>query len=436
MAEQSNVLNTNPSRYIIAGILVITLFFGGLTVWSVFFPFQGAVIASGVVMVSGERKTVQHYEGGIIDKILVKDGDKVKEGDVLIVLKSPHVSSNVDLLQGRLWAKMAEAARLKAEASLDSSITWPVEFETITNQQEIAKFKTAEQDLFVSKRADIQGKKDLYSSQILQLGNRIDGSKQELRSINEIIKNLQEDLNSKLPLVKEKYLGKTSILELQRVLSENRGRKGKLTQDIAQLYQMIEELKLRILDLETQYKDQALSKLKEADDEIFQTKEQIKPQVDAEERLKILAPVDGVVINMQVHSEGSGVILPARPILEIVPGNTSMIIKAHVRPQDIISLKVGQETKVQLAAFQRKATPPINGHITYVSPDLINQEGPHGMVSYYEIHAVVDENDLKAKDAYLSPGMPVSCYITTDKRTVISYLLGPLLKGFDKALRE
>lgn len=436
MTEHNNVLNTNPSRYIIAGVLVIALFFGGLTVWSVFFPFQGAVIAPGMVMVSGERKTVQHYEGGIIDKILVKDGDKVKTGDVLIVLKSPHVSSNVDLLQGRLWAKMAEAARLKAEAGMESSITWPDEFDRFADNQEIAKFKAAEQDLFASKRTDIQGKKDLYSSQILQLGNRIDGSKQELRSISEIIKNLEEDLNSKLPLVKEKYLGKTSILELQRVLAENKGRKGKLTQDIAQLYQMIEELKLRIMDLETQYKDQALSKLKEADDEIFQLREQIKPQVDAEERLKICAPVDGVVINMQVHSEGSGVIQPARPILEIVPENTSMIIKANVRPQDITNVRVGQETKVQLAAFQRKSTPPINGHITYVSPDLINQQGPHGMVSYYEVHAEVDENDLKAKNAYLSPGMPVSCYITTDKRTVISYLLGPLLKGFDKALRE
>lgn len=436
MQEQNDILNTNPAQYIIAGLSVIILFFGGLTVWSVFFPFRGAVIAPGVVMVSGERKTVQHYEGGIIDKIFVKDGDKVKAGDVLIVLKSQNVSSNVDLLQGRLWAKMAEASRLNAEAGMEPAITWPEEFNSHKNNQEIAKFKTAEQDLFASKRADIQGKRDLYKSQILQLGNRIDGSKQELSSVTEIIKNLNEDLNSKIPLVKEKYLGKTSILELQRVLSENKGRKGKLIQDIAQLYQMIEELKLRILDLETQYKDQALSKLKEANDEIFQIKEQIKPQVDAEERLKIRAPVDGIVINMQVHSEGSGVIQSARPILEIVPENTSMIIKANVRPQDITSVKVGQETKVQLAAFQRKSTPPVNGHITYVSPDLITQESAHGQISYYEVHADVDENDLKAKNAYLSPGMPVSCYITTDKRTVISYLLGPLLKGFDKALRE
>ena len=207
-------------------------------------------------------------------------------------------------------------------------------------------------------------------------------------------------------------------------------------QDIAQFNQMIQELKLRIIDLETQYKDQALAKLKETSDEIYQIREQIKPQIDAQERLKLRAPVSGVVINMQVHSEVSGVVQPAKPVLEIVPEGSKMIIKAQVRPQDIISVKPGQDTKVQLAAFQRQTTPPVNGRVTYVSPDLISQETVHGTLSYYETHVQVDEQDLISKNAYLSPGMPVSCYITTDKRTVISYLLGPLLENVDKAMRE
>jgi len=434
--EQRKILEADPFRYIAGGVLVIVLFFGGLTVWSVFFPFQGAVIASGVVAVSGERKTVQHLEGGMIDKILVKDGDKVAEGDVLIALKSSSVNSNVDLLMGRLWAKQGEAARLTAEAAMKPEITWPEEFEPLTDNKEISKIIAAEKDIFTSKRTDLQGKKELYNSQIMQLGNRIDGSRQELNSLTEIIRNLDEDLNSKLPLVKEKYLGKTSILELQRSLAEYKGRKGKLTQDIAQFHQMIQELKLRIMDLDTQYKDQALSKLKAVSDEIYQVREQVKPQLDAQERLKIRAPVSGVVINMQVHSEASGVVQPAKPVLEIVPEDSKMIIKAQVRPQDITSVKPGQETKVQLAAFHRKSTPPVNGRVLYVSPDLIHQETAHGVSSYYEAHIQADDKDLAAKNAYLSPGMPVTCYITTDRRTVISYLLGPLLENVDQAMRE
>jgi HlyD family type I secretion membrane fusion protein len=171
-------------------------------------------------------------------------------------------------------------------------------------------------------------------------------------------------------------------------------------------------------------------------DVIFEIKEQVKPQLDAQERLEIRAPVSGVVINMQVHSEDSGVIRPGMPLLEIVPEGFKMIIKAQVRPQDIISVKKGQDTKVQLSAFQRKSTPPVKGRVTYVSPDLMSQQTSQGTISFYEAHVEVDENDLKAKNAYLSPGMPVACYITTDKRNVISYLLGPLLKNVDMALRE
>ncbi|MBC2704936.1 HlyD family type I secretion periplasmic adaptor subunit [Desulfobacula sp.] len=436
MDEQKKILNTNPTKYIMAGFFVIALFFGGIAAWSVYFPFQGAVIAPGVVTVSGERKMVQHLEGGIIQKIFVKEGDKVVQGDVLIELKSSQVSSNVDLLQGRLLAKQAEMARLRAEAAMKSDIVWPREFKKIKNNREITEIISTEKDIFMSRRSDIQGKVQLYNSQIKQLGNRIDGAKEELNSQNEIIINLEEDLKSKRPLVEEKYMGKTNILELERSLAEYKGRKGKLKQDIAQFHQMIQELFLRIVDIENQYKEQAVSSLGEVTDVIFEIKEQVKPQLDAQERLEVRAPVSGVVINMQVHSEDSGVIQSGMPLLEIVPEDLKMIIKAEVRPQDIISVKKGQSTKVQLSAFQRKSTPPVKGSVTYVSPDLMNRQTSHGDLSYYEAHVEVDKNDLKAKNAYLSPGMPVACYITTDKRTVISYLLGPLLRNVDMALRE
>jgi len=436
MEEKNKILNTNPTKYIIAGFLVIAFFFGGLTAWSVYFPFQGAVIASGMVTVLGEKKQVQHLEGGIINKIFVKEGDKVTEGDVLIELKSSQVTSNVDLLQGRLFAKQAEAARLQAEAAMKSGIVWPQAFEKQKDNTEIIQIISMEENIFTSRRSDIQGKIELYHSQIKQLENRIEGAKEELNSQTEIIRNLEEDLKSKRPLLKEKYMGKTNILELERTLSEYKGRKGKLKQDIAQFYQMIQELQLRIVDIENQYKEKAVSRLGEVSDEISEVMEQIKPQLDAKERLEIRAPISGVVINMQVHSEDTGVIRPGMPLLEIVPKNLNMIIKAQVRPQDIISVKKGQATKVQLSAFHRKSTPPVKGQVTYVSPDLMNQQTSQGIMSYYEAHVEVDENDLKAKGAYLSPGMPAACYITTDQRTVISYLLDPLLKNVDTAMRE
>ncbi len=436
MDNEIGMLNTSPTKYVVAGLLVIGLFFGGLIVWSIYFPFQGAVIASGLVKVSGERKVVQHLEGGIVERIFVKEGDKVLKNDVLVELQSSQVSSNVDLLQGRLWAKEAEAARLKAEAGLKSKITWPAKFGQLKDNAEVIENISTEKDIFQSRRSDIEGKIKLYNSQIEQLGSRINGAKEELKSQDEIIENIEEDLKSKRPLVKDQYMGKSNILELERSLAGHRGRKGKLNQDIAEFHQMIQELKLRIVDTKNRYKEEAVSRLGEVTDIIFEIKEQVKPQLDAKKRLEIRAPISGIVINMQVNSEGSGVIRSGMPLLEIVPDDMKMIIEVKVRPQDITSVKKGQNTKVQLSAFQRESTPPVRGTVTYISPDLMSQNTPQGMLSFYEAHVEVDSDDLKAKNAYLSPGMPVACYITTDKRTVISYIMGPLLKNIDLAMRE
>lgn len=435
MKENNQVINTNPRRFIIAGFLVIFCFFGGIGAWSVYFPFQGAVIASGVVKVFGEKKVVQHLEGGIVDKIYIREGDKVNEGDVLIELKSSQVTANVDLLQGRLWAKLAEASRLNAEITMDSKIKWSKELLESKENEEVAQVMAKEQKIFKYRIADMQGKILLHNSQIKQLGNRIDGANEELKTQDEIIANLNEELQAKRPLFKDQYMGKSNILELERSLAQFKGRKAKLKQDIAEFFQMIQELKLRIVDIENQYRERAVSRLGEVKDIIFEVNEQIKPYLDARKRLKIKAPISGEIINLSVNSE-SGVIQSGMPLLEIVPADSKLIIEAQVRPQDIISVQKGQKTKVQLSAFQRKSTPPVSGKVVYISPDLISLQAYEGTVSYYVAHIEVNKKDLEDKNAYLSPGMPVACYITTDKRSVISYLLDPLLENVDRAMRE
>lgn len=435
MKENNKIINTNPKRFIIAGVLVILFFFGGLVAWSVFFPFQGAVIASGTVKVFGEKKVVQHLEGGIIDKISVQEGDQVYEGDVLIELKSSQVNANVDLLEGRLWAKLAEADRLNAEIKMDSKIEWSKDLLKLKGNREVAEVMAMENDIFLYRVSDMQGKILLYNSQIKQLGNRIDGAREEFETQEDVIANLNEELQAKRPLFKAKYLGKTDILELERSLSQHKGRKGKLKQDIAEFFQMIQELKLRIVDIQNQYRENAVSRLGEVKDTIFEIKEQIKPHLDAQNRLKIRAPISGEIINLSVNSE-SGVIQSGMPLLEIVPADSKLIIDAMVRPQDITDVYKGQATKVQLGAFQRRSTPPVPGKVVYISPDLITQRTAGGEISYYVAHIEVHEKDLKEENAYLSPGMPVTCYITTEKRSVISYLLSPLLQNVDRAMRE
>ena len=493
-------LNTNPAGFMLAGFLIIILFFGGLAGWSFFFPFEGAIIANGLVQVYGEKQVVQHLEGGIIDEIYVMEGDRVLQGDLLIKLQNPEVYSNVELLQGRLWSKLAESARLDAEIAMAEKIDWPEELlslqqdaaleyeynhddilveslsddaphpfskddnmvdavdeaaaDTLLKEDDVTlnpsasgtplkqsvktmtkalisqnaydllptahkepfvsvpekplptlpsntvqkkrggasqinKILLQEEDIFVSGRAALQGQIDLNLSQIEQLRSRIRGIKEQLSTESKIISNLSEELGAKRALAKGKYLDKSAILTLERELYRHKGTHGSLKQSVPEYLQRIEELKLQNVNFKNQYRERAVTQLVEIRDTIFQIREQLKPLMDTVKRLAIRAPISGVIFNMQVNSEKSGVIRPGMPLLEIVPKDSALIISAQVSPHNITKVKKGQPAKVALSAFDRRTTPPLPGEVTYLSSDLVTQS-PFGEVRpYYEVHVNV-----------------------------------------------
>ncbi len=434
-ASQSKILRTKPARYIVAGLVVIILFFGGLAAWSAFFPFRGAVIAAGSVKVSSERKTVQHLEGGIVDKILVREGDIVDKGDVLVRLKSAEVSSTVDLLQGRLWAKLAESSRLLAESTMKEQIIWEEELLEHKDNPEVQDVMDREEEIFISRRNDLQGKIDLHRSQMEQIREKIKGAQEELAAQKDIIAKLSEELEAKQSLLQDKYIDKAQILELQRMAAEHRGRAGRLKQSIAESKQKIEELKLQIVNLRNEYREKSVTEFSKVSNTIFELQEQLQAKLDTLRRLEITAPVAGEVLNLQIHSEG-GVIKAGQPILDIVPLNSELVIEARIRRQDITNVKVGQDVKVQLSAFNRRTTPPLPGEVSYVSADQLTQKTGAGEQSFYIAHVHVNQDALQGSDAYLSPGMPAVCYIATEKRTIFEYLTEPIFEVMDKALRE
>ena len=433
--SQAKILRTKPTLYIVAGLLVILVFFGGLAAWSAFFPFRGAVIASGTVKVSSERKTVQHLEGGIIDKILVREGDIVDKGEVLIKLQSAQVNAEVELLQGRLWSKLAERSRLFAETTMAESIDWEEELLKKKENPEVQSVMDKQKQIFESRRKDLLGKIDLHRSQMEQVREKIKGAQEELAAQEDIITKLQEELQAKESLLQEKYIDKAQILELQRMAAEHKGRKGRLKQTIAESRQKIEELKLQVVNLRNEYQEKSVTELSKVNNTIFELREQLQPKLDAQRRLDITAPVDGEVLNLQVHSEG-GVIKPGQPVLDIVPLDSELLIEARIRRQDITNVEVGQDVKVQLSAFNRRTTPPMPGQVSYVSADQLTRETGTGEQAFYIAHVQVAEEALHDSGAYMSPGMPAVCYIATEKRTIFEYLTEPIFEVMDKALRE
>jgi len=441
MAHQSappeaKSIRTKPGPVIASGLLVIALFFGGIGGWAAFFPIAGAVIAPGVVKVSQEKKTVQHLEGGIVEDILVQEGDVVAKGDVLVKLQSSEVTSNVDLLQNRLWAKLATAARLKAQVEMAQQIDWPQELRQHRDKSAVQSAIEQNTSVFASGRTSLQDKLAMYQSQIQQLKERIDGAKEELEAEKSIIATLTEEITAKRSLLEENFIDKAQILNLERQLAQHRGRKGSLRQTIAESKGKIEEKRLAMAEIKSTYREKASQKLSQINEEIFSIREQIKPQLDAQKRLLVKAPVSGEIINLQVHSEDSGVIKPGQPILDIVPENARLVVECRVRQDKITQVKPGQDTRVQLSAFNRVTTPPVEGEVNYISADQVTKKTAQGETSMYLANVSINQESLEQAGAYLYPGMPAVCYITTEKRTFLEYLVEPILLNLDKAVRE
>jgi HlyD family type I secretion membrane fusion protein len=433
--EESKILQTNPRPIIWTGVAIIFFFFGGLLAWSAFLPFHGAVLAPGTVKVSQNKKIVQHLEGGIIDKILVKEGDHVTAGQVVIRLRDERVEASVALNQGHLWAKIALAARLRAESQLAKEVAWPGEL-LESREAEAILARQKEQDVFISRLRDMDGKISLHHSQIDQLHQQAEGAQAELAAQGDIIASLKVEIQAKEELLRDKFIDQAQILELQRRLATSEGRSGSLQQSIAENKTRIEELRLRIVDLRNSYREAAISELSKVADEIFQLREQLRPVRDSQKRLEILAPVDGIVLNLLVHSENSAVIRPGEAIMDIVPKDARLIVEGRISPTDITKVSKGQHAEVILSAFDRRTMPRFGGVVDYISADQLVQETPHGAMPFYVVHVVVNEDELEKSGAYLYPGMPAECYITTEERTILFYLLEPFLKVMDKALRE
>lgn len=433
---QEGEFETNPRRIIAAGLIVIFVFFGGLGAWAALSPFSGAVIAPGAVKVTQERKMVQHLEGGIVDQIFVREGSRVKAGDLLLRLKSTSAVASVDMLRGQLAALLAKEARLRAESRLAGTIHWPEELLQRRDEPAAIEAMSKEEEIFRSQSADLLGKIDLLSSQIRQLEEKILGAEEEQAANEKVIAALEEETEAKEALLEGRYIDLSQVLELRRQLAEREGRRGSVRQVIAETRQRIEELKLRSIDLKNTHRARAATQLAEVTDEIFARRERLRPAVDMAERLEIRAAISGEVINLAIHSEDAGVVRPGEPIMEIVPEDAELIIESQIRPEDITKVKPGQPTKVQLTAFNRRDLAPLDGEVLHVSGDKLVQRSPMGEQPYYLVQVRVLPEALEEHEVHLTPGMPAVCFITTEERTVMGYLLEPIFFFLDRSLRE
>ncbi len=425
----------DPNRIIRQGLIIIVLFFGVLGVWAAFGHISGAVVAPGTIKIETERKTVQHLEGGIVEAILVREGEEVKEGQPLITLESVQVEASESMLRKQLVAQLAAQARAAAEKEFQDAIVWPEEVVELAGQTKSQDVLFNEEKIFTARKEALQGQVSLLQAQLAQLEAQIAGYNDQIRAETTIIRTLNEELAAKRQLFQERYLEKSQILELERTLASHEGNRGSLRQSVAEARQKVAETRLRIVDLKNRFVEEATAELGKMQNEIVQTRERIRPLRDAKKRLQVSAPVSGRVVDLKIHSRG-GVVRPGEPLMDIVPDDTPLIAETHVPVNKITDVFPGQNALVQLDAFDTNITPHIPAKVIHISADRLEEQTSMGPSPYYLCHVEIDPKDLEKENVYLSPGMPVTVFITTKEKTVLYYIFEPLIKSWDRALRE
>jgi len=419
---------------ILLGLTAIAAAIGGLGVWSAMVPIASAVVASGKVAVASKRKEIQHLDGGIVKGIQVRDGDVVKEGDVLLVLDDTKAKTRHTLARAAYFSAVTAQARLVAERDGADEIVFPAEVLAEARQSpEIAQGMVNQQRMFEGRRGELAGQIKIWLQRIAQLKDEITGLTAERTSVT-----MQSDLADKEAAVvedmfKRGFVTRQRVHTIRRESAQLGGSIGRLDASIAKARKETGETELSIQQLTLKRRSEILTELKDIEQRIFDLKEAYLAAGAELARLAVKAPVSGFVVNSQVHTIG-GVIRPGLTILEIVPGADSLIVEARVRPLDIDDVAKGQSTEVRFSAFKQRTTPFLVGSVSHVSADAVAD--PRTGELYYVAIVSIPLAELTRLGHRLQPGMPAEILIKTGNRTVVEYLVQPLLDSMNRAWRE
>ncbi len=419
-------------RPAILGYLIVTVTFFVLGAWSAIAKLDSAVVASGVVAVESNRKTVQHLEGGIIKEILVREGQRVKQGDILFRIDPTQARANFDLQQNQLYAALAQEARLVAEREGTAEVTFPEELQEDRVHPTVARALADQIKDFHERRASLSGQMDLLEAKIGQYKIEIEGLIVQQKATETQLRWIVEELADLRRLLDRNLVQKSRVLALEREKSRLEGVVGRSTSDQAKAQNGIGEAQLQIRQLRQKFLEEVSGQILEARQKIADLREKVRVAKDVFRRLVIAAPVSGTVQNLKFFTVG-GVIKAGEPLVEIVPERDRFIVQAHVSPHDTESVVAGMRAEIRFTAFRTNVLPLIMGHVESVSRDRLIDETTRQ--PYFLTQIVVEDVPREVRER-LTAGMPADVLLPTGERTVLDYLVRPMKDRISSALRE
>lgn len=429
-ASEQDIQALSTSRLMMVGMIICFGVLGSFGAWATFAPLNSAVLADGFVNIPGYRRKVQHLEGGIIEKIFVKEGQRVEAGQPLVKLENKGLQAQNRLLRGQFLSGLAIQARLIAEQNDEDTVVFQPEVLS-ANDPAIAQFAEAQRILFNTRRATYTGSLLLKDQRIEQYRKQIDGIEAQSKALRRQIQLIDEEVADQEKLWKESLTRKSQMLQLKRQQAGIESDLGRATAEIARLHSAIAEVEEDKLQTNRQRLDDVAKERKATQDALYEIEQKLLSTEDALSRLLVTAPEAGIVVGLAVNT-ARGVLAPRETMLEIVPQTQTLTVEANIRPSDIDIVRKGLPAQVQIATSAARRQAKIPGRVVQVSADRLIDTRTNQ--PYFKAQIELDKNEIdKPILDQLYPGMPTAVYIETGARSFARYLLGPLISGMERA---
>jgi membrane fusion protein, type I secretion system len=421
-------------RHLLAGGLIVLLLAVGVGGWASTTQIAGALIAQGSIVVDSNVKKVQHPTGGVVGKLNVQDGDRVKAGDILVQLDDTITRANLAIVTKGLDELGARKARLEAERDGTESVSFPANLLARGEEPSVSVAVANERKLFELRRSARLGQKAQLKQRISQLQDEILGLSAQQEAKAREITLINKELEGVRELWKNNLVQITRLTALERDGARVEGERAQLVASVAQAKGKITETELQIIQIDQDLSSEVAKDMREVDAKFGEFVERKVTAEDQLKRIDLRAPQDGIVLESKVHTVG-GVVPAGDTIMQIVPESDNLLVEAKVNPHDIDQVQIGQSAVLRFSAFNLRTTPEINGTITRVSADTATDQRT-GQTYYTTRIAMTKSEIARLGDIKLIPGMPVEAFVQTGERTVMSYLMKPLQDQFMRAFRE
>lgn len=426
----------NALRYLAGGLFIVLLLVAGGLGWAAFTNLSGAVIASGTVVVDSSVKKVQHPSGGVVAELRVKDGDMVRAGDLLVRLDETQTRANLQIVTKQLDQLAVREARLEAERDGVRQLALPFALRDRTLDSEMQTTLIAERKLMENRQSSRDGQRAQLEERVAQIRKEIEGLLAQQGAKTKEIDFIAIELDGLENLWRRKLTTLSRITAMRRESTRLDGERGQIIASSAQARGKIAELELQILQVEQDLRTEVTKDLREVQAKVAELSERRVAAEDQAKRIDLLAPQDGIVHELSVHTIG-GVIGAGDKIMLIVPVADTLVVDGRVAPQDIDQVHVGAVAYVRFPSLNARTTPEFSGQVSRIAADITQDQA--NTAPYYLVRIKIDATDvsnLAARSLTLIPGMPAEVHIRTVERTALSYLLKPLMDQISKGFKD